>query len=242
MQFFRRILQSSEKAVAPEKRQGGQRLVVTEEFPLRVAIAPGDPGDRWNWKCRLLNCSEPGVRIQTEAAVTTVAGAPCQLRLDLEGFELVVPCLVSNQRRQGERLFLGLKQVITDAATLGAYRQFLEIVALGATLRLHVRRSQPPGSEYLVEQYVSARRSCLNVWRHPATAMVAGAEFILRDCLVRVMPGHPLEYYDGTDATKAPRAAPDQALEIHRLFRWVAPNLSLSVPEDVRKFLQKHSA
>ncbi len=242
MQFFKRILQSSEKSVAPEKRQGGQRLVVGENFPLRVATAFGADRDRWNWKCRLLNCSEPGVRIETGAAVPAATGAAGCFRIDLEGFELTVPCVVSNHRRQGERMFLGLKQVIGDPVTLAAYRQFLEIVALGATLRQHYRRSRPEGSEYLVEQYVSARHSCLNIWRHPSTAQVAGAEFILRECLVRVMPGHPLEYYAGTDTAKAPRAAPEQALEIHRLFRWVVPNLSLSVPEDVRKFLAKHAA
>lgn len=240
MQFFKRILQSPERAVAPEKRQGGQRLVVSEEFPLRVAL--GDGGDRWNWKCRLLNCSEPGVRILAGAAVTMVTGAPCHVRLDLEGFELVVPCRVSNQRRQGDRLFLGLEHAITNEGILGAYRQFLEIVALGATLRQHIRRSQPEGSEYLVEQYASARRSCLNVWRYPATKMVAAVEFLLKDCLVRSVAGRPLEYYAGPEAKLALRATPDQALEIHRLFHWVVPNLSLSVPEDVRKYLQKHSA
>lgn len=241
MQFFKRILQSSGKAVAPEKRQGGQRLVVAEEFPLRVGIAPGG-SDRWNWKCRLLNCSEPGVRLLVGAAVEAAAGTPCWLRLDLEGFELMLPCLVSNRRQQGERMFLGLKQVIADPETLGGYRQFLEIVALGAMLRQYVRRSQPSGSDYQVEQYVSARHSCLNVWRHPATGMVAAAELILKDSLVRVTPGKPLEYFAGTDAATAPRAAPAEALEMYRLFRWVVPNLSLSVPEDVRKFLLKHSA
>ena len=69
MQFFKRILQASGKTVAPKKRQGGQRLVVGEEFPLRVATALGAAGDRWNWKCRLLNCSEPGVRIETSVAL-----------------------------------------------------------------------------------------------------------------------------------------------------------------------------
>lgn len=241
MQFFKRILQSNEKAVASEKRLGGQRLVVAEEFPLRVALGL-DGGDRWNWQCRLLNCSEPGVRVLTEVAVAAVTGAPCNFRIDLEGFELTVPCVVSNHRRQGERMFLGLRQVVADAETLGGYRQFLEIVALGATLRLNVRRSRPPDAEYQVEQYVSARRSCLNLWRHPATGFVAAAELILRDCLVRVVPGHPLEYYLGLEAVAGARATPAQALEIHRLFHWVVPNLSLSVPEDVRKFLQKHAA
>ena len=247
MQFFKRILLPSDKAVAPEKRQSGQRLVVAAEFPLRVALGLGpreSGGDKnfWNWKCRLLNCSEHGVRLEAGAAVAAVAGAPCPLRIDLEGFELVVPCLVSNLRRQGERLFLGLKHAIDDAEMLVAYHQFLEVVALGTTLRLTVRRSQASGAEYQVEQYASARRSCLNIWRQPATGMVAGVDFILKDCLVRVMPGRPLEYYAGADVATAPRAEPDQALEMHRLFKWIVPNLSLSVPEDVRKHLQKHSA
>jgi hypothetical protein len=240
MQFFKRILPSSEKAVAPEHRQGGQRLVVAEGFPLRLGL--GDDGERWNWKCRLLNCSEPGMRILTGAAVTLVTGAPARIRLDLEGFELVVPCRVSNQRRQGDRLFLGLAHAITDGETLGAYRQFLEIVALGGTLRQHLRRSQPEGSEYLVEQYASARRSCLNVWRYPATGMVAAAEFLLKDCLVRSVTGRPLEYFSGPEAKEILRATPAQSLEIHRLFHWVVHNLSLSVPEDVRKYLQKQAA
>jgi len=244
--FFKRILQPSDRAVAPEKRLSGQRLVVTAEFPLRAGLglsgrADISDRDRWHWKCRLLNCSEHGVRMQLGAAVAAAAGEPCDLKLDLEGFELVVPCLISNSRRQGDRTFLGLKHAIADAETQGAYHQFLEIVALGATLRLTVRRNQPTGSEYQVEQYVSARRSCLNVWRHPATGQVAAAELLLRDCLVRVVAGR-LEYFAGPEATATHRATPEQALEIHRLFHWVVPNLSLSVPEDVRKFLQQHAA
>jgi hypothetical protein len=245
MQFFKRILLPNAKAVSPEKRQSGQRLVVGKEFPLRTGLDLGgrEGGDRnqWNWKCRLLNCSEQGLRLEVGAAVPAVTGSPCALMLDLEGFELEVPACVSNHRRQGDRMFLGLKHAIADTETLNAYRQFLEVVALGATLRLHVRRSQPEGSEYLVEQYASERRSCLNVWRYPATRMVAAAEFVLKDCLVRSLPKQPLEYYAGTETTKAPRAAPAQALEIHRLFHWVVPNLSLSVPEDVREYLQKHA-
>jgi hypothetical protein len=239
MQFFKRILQPAEtKAVAPEKRAGGQRLVVAEGLPLRVGFAAGGAG-RWNWKCRLLNCSEPGVRLQAGAEVTVTTGAPCHFILELEGFELVVPCLVSNQRRMDEKLFVGLRQVIADADTLGAYRQFLEVVALGATLRLNLRRYRPDGTEFLVEQYTSPRRSCLNVWRNFRTGLVVGAELILRDCLVRMAPGQSLEYYAGTEAAAGRQATPAQALEIHRLFRWVVPNLPLSVPEEVRKFLLK---
>jgi hypothetical protein len=247
MQFFKRILQPPDSAVAPEKRKSGQRLVISPEFPLRCGLGlsgakTGGDRDVWNWKCRLLNCSEAGLRLQLGAAVAAVAGEPCDLKLDLEGFELVVPCRISNHRRQGERTFLGLRHAIADEETQHAYRQFLEIVALGATLRLQLRSSQADAGEYLVEQYASERRSCLNVWRHPSTRQVAAAEFILKDCLVRVVGGGKLEYYAGPQAVAAMRAAPEQSLEIHRLFRWVACNLSLSVPEDLRKFLQQRSA
>ena len=41
--------------------------------------------------------------------------------------------------------------------------------------------------------------------------MVAAAELILKECLVRVVPGSPLEYYLGTDAAPGVRATPPQA-------------------------------
>lgn len=181
------------------------------------------------------------MRLQFDTPVQVATGEICDLKLDLEDFVLVVPCHVSNHRRQGHRTFVGLKHNITDEETQGSYRQFLEIVALGATLRQHIRRSQPDGADYLVEQYASEQRSCLNVWRHPSSGVVAAAEILLKDCLVRMVAGRAVEYYVGREAAEEHRATPAQALEIHRLFHWVVPNLSRSVPEDLQKFLQKHA-
>ncbi len=241
MQFFKRILQSSAEQVAPEKRRSGQRLAVNPEFPLRTGLGLGATRNNWNWKGRLVDCSEQGVRLLFGTAVQAATGESCDLKLDLEEFVLELPCHVSNLRRQSDGFNLGLKHDIADAESRGAYRQFLEIVALGAALRPHLRKHQPEGSNYLVEQYVGERRSCLNVWRHPSGGAVAAAEFLLKDCLIRMVAGHHPEYFTDTEAVEAHRANPAHALEIHRLFRWVVPNLSASVPDDLRKFLQKYT-
>lgn len=245
MQFFKRILQPTTSEVAPEKRRGGQRLAVSLDLPLRTGLCfparPATGRDAWNWKGRIVDCSEQGVRLQFEGQVAATSGESCDLKLDLEEFVLVVPCHVSNVRRQGDVTTIGLRHDVTDEDTMKAYHQFLEIVALGATLRPHLRRSLPPGSNYLVEQYVSERRSCLNVWRHPADGAVAAIEFLLKDCLVRIVAGHAVEYYAGTEAVATQRAAGAPALEIHRLFRWVLPNLSHTVPADVREFLVQNA-
>jgi hypothetical protein len=249
MQFFKRILQPSADQVAPEKRRSGQRLAINPEFPLRTGLgfigrdvvdARGNR-DHWNWNGQLVDCSEQGVRLQFGTAVPAATGETCDLKLDLEGFVLVVPCHVSNLRRQSDGIYLGLKHSITDEETQGSYRQFLEIVALGASLRPHLRKHQPEGSDHLVEQYASERRSCLNVWRHPSSGLVAATEILLKDCLVRMVAGRSVEYYVGCEAIEERRATAAHALEIHRLFHWVVPNLSPTVPEDVRKFLLKHA-
>jgi hypothetical protein len=183
--------------------------VISAEFPLRTGLGfTARARDSWNWKGRLLNCSEQGVRLQFDTPVQAATGELCDLKLDLEEFVLVVPCHISNLRRQGSTAFLGLKHNITDEETQGAYRLFLEIVALGAALRQHLRKSQPEGSDYLVEQYASEQRSCLNGWRHPSSGMVAAAEFLLKDCAVRIVAGHRPEYFASTAAVEANRATP----------------------------------
>jgi hypothetical protein len=81
----------------------------------------------------------------------------------------------------------------------------------------------------------------LNVWRYCADRAVAALEFLLKDCLVRAARGHRVEYLAGSDAAAAHHVAPSQTTEIHRLFRWVVPNIARVVPADVREFLRRFS-
>ena len=243
MQFFKRILKAPEpevKGIAREERRSAQRLAINPKFPLKTALSFTDGDDtrqRRDWKGRLINCSAVGARIQLGPAALAVRGDYCDLKLSLEGFKLVVPCHITNIRVERDGIHFGLKHDIDDAATQNAYRQFLEIVALGATLKPKFKLSKPDESGYLVEQYAGDSQSRLRVWRDRADRKVAAFEFLLKDCLVRGAREQAVEHLDGT-ATGAQPAAPNKAAEIQRLYQWVVPNLAPAVPADVREFLQ----
>ncbi len=244
MQFFKRILKAPEpevKGIAREERRSAQRLVINPEFPLKTTLSFTDGDDtrqRRDWKGRLINCSAVGARIQLGPAALAVRGDYCDLKLSLEGFKLVLPCHITNIRVERDGIHFGLKHDIDNAVTQNAYRQLLEIVALGATLKPKFKNPKPDESGFLVEQYASNWQSRLTVWRDKSDKEMTAFEFLLKDCLVRAAREQGLQYLNGTDAATARPATEVKAAEIHRLFRWVTANLPASVPADVREFLQ----
>ncbi|HKB57971.1 MAG TPA: PilZ domain-containing protein [Lacunisphaera sp.] len=251
MQFFKRILKEPEKepapVVPPVERRSRRRFALGPDFPLKAVLnldareKSGAPMGRsrhgWNWKGRLLDCSELGARMQFNAAFNATSGDAGGLHLELEGFELFLPCRISNIKEEGGGIIFGLKYEITDPAIAAAYRQLLEIVAMGAALKPHAKSTKPDATGYLVEQYAGDRQSRLTVWREKSEQEMMAFEFLLKDCLVRGAQEQELQYLDGTDTAARP-ATPAKAAEIHRLFRWVTPNLPPAMPADVRAFLQ----
>ncbi len=263
MAFFKRILQEPPPpAVAkparqtlilppPVERRHVQRFPISPDFPLNAVLSyvgrdeAGVPLSTsragWNWKGRLIDCSELGARMQLGPGHRAVLGEVCDLRLAVEDFALSVPCRVTNIRRNEDGMMFGLRHDIADPALLRDYRQLVEVVALGSTLRLRTRTPRPDDSGYFVERYASARPSRLTIWRHPHSRAVSAFEFVLKDCIVRASFGRTAEYFSGDD-DDAQRASAARCLEIHRLFQWVVPNLPAGMPADVRGFLRQHAA
>ncbi|HTL67022.1 MAG TPA: PilZ domain-containing protein [Lacunisphaera sp.] len=237
-------------ATPAEERRRARRFTLQPEFPLKAVLSyvgrddTGAPVSTsrhgWHWKGRLIDCSELGARMQLGHAMPAVVGETCDLRLTDGDFELVVPCHVTHLRETPEGLVLGLRHDITDPATLQEYKRLVELAALSSTLRLRTRTPKPDDSGYFVERYGSNRPASLTVWRHPANSAVAAFEFILKDCLVRVVHGREIEYFAG-DARGSSPATSMRSMEIHRLFRWVVPNLPPAIPDDVRAFLRHHA-
>jgi hypothetical protein len=192
----------------------------------------------WNWKGRLFDCSEQGARIVMGPTLKVEARDMCDLSLVIDDFRLNIPCHISNLREQDGGTVFGLKHDITDEATRNAYRQLLEVFALGSALKLHSKAAKSDANGYLMEKYSSDRPAHLTVWRLKGDQSVGAFEFQLKDNLVRGAAGRPVKFLAGTGADARP-APPAKAQEIQRLFHWVTPNLSLAVPEDVRKFLQE---
>jgi hypothetical protein len=254
MLFFKRILKEPELAAtaAPVvERRSEQRFKVSQDFPLKAVLSfigrdeSGAPLSNtrhgWNWKGRLLDCSEEGARIQMGPAVKLQDGEPCDLKLSVQDYEITVPCHVTNLGETPEGVVLGLKHVTGDVATCEGYRQLLDVVALGSTLKLERQAKQPDAAGYLVEIYASTRPSRLTVWRHPADESVMAFEFVLKDNMVRAAAGQRVEYLSDLDGTGSRPASTEKCLEIGRLFQWVVPNLPADMPEEVRGFL-KHYA
>ena len=250
VQFFKGILQESDDGAVAEERRSGQRMAVNTDFPLKTVLSfigrdehgelLGGKRANWNWKGRLVNCSEAGARLQLAPSVRAVKGDACDLKLSLEGFDLVVPSRIVNLSETADGVQCGLRHEIVDLGIEKAYAQFLEIVALGATLQPSFQETRPDGSGYLPEQYASSWQSCLNIWRRQADRAVAAFEFVLKDCLVRAVKDHEMECLTGTTSIEARPASGYRTWEIKRLFRWVVPNLSRKVPADVKQFLREY--
>lgn len=237
--------------VAPaEERRRHARFAINPDFPLKAVLSYVGRDDEgrplsasrsgWHWKGRLIDCSEAGARIQLGPGLRAVIGENCDLRLNVQEFELVVPCHVTHIRETPEGTVFGVRHDITDETLRRDYHQFVEVMALASTLRLRTRTPKPDDTGYLVERYASSRPSCLTVWRRPEGGEVAAFEFILKDNLVRAAAGHGLEYFAG-DGTGSRAATAVRCLEIHRLFQWVVPNLPAAVPADVRAFLANYA-
>lgn len=256
MLFFKRILKEpapSAAAAAPVvERRSEQRFPISAEFPLKAVLsfvardASGAPMSNtrhgWNWKGRLIDCSEEGARIQLGAGVGIGVGEACDLKLSVQDFELTVPCHVINVTEQPDGSILGLKHAIADKETLAAYRQLVDVIALGATLKLQSKSAKPDESGYLVEVYGGANASSrLTVWRYPGKGGVGAFEFTLKDNMVRAAAGQRVEFFADIDGTGSMPATSEKCVEIGRLFQWVVPNLPTDLPAEIRAFLRHYA-
>jgi hypothetical protein len=247
MPLFNSILQGPGSTPGQERRQV-QRYAINPAFPLKAVLSyigrddTGAPMSHsrhgWNWKGRLVDCSEEGARFQLGAGLKAAVGESCDLKITVQDFELLLPCHVVNITEQEDGMIFGLNHSLDDEDTRAAYVQLVEVVALGATLKARHREPIPDKTGYLVEQFANDRPARLTVWRDKASRGVVAFEFLLKENIVQAVAGQPMEYLLGTEATGAIPATAAKALEIHRLFTWVLPNLPDDVPADVKELLQ----
>jgi hypothetical protein len=249
--FFKSILNEPEvklNSTPPAERRTIPRYAINPHFQLKAVLnyskrtesRPPKPESRpaWTWPCRILDCSEQGVRLLMDPGPKVQARDLCDLKLSIENFDLTIPCRIANVHGEAQGLILGLKHEITDEQTWSSYWQLLEVIALSSTLKPQRRTTKPDESGYIVEHYVNDRPARLTIWRHPASQAAVAFEFRLKDNLVRGSAGQKPGYLTGLGGSPAPVA---QAAEIHRLFQWVVANLAVAVPDDVRDFLRTFS-
>jgi hypothetical protein len=253
MLFFKRILGSREPDAPPDRRVGS-RYPVGARFPMKVLLnmqgrdemgqtLRSKDGTGWDWTGRLVDLSPDGARMQVPPTMLAHEGDACQLKFEIEGYQLALPATLAHISERRDSFVYGLQVDVGTGEAGVAYRQLLELVALGATLK-PVKPSTPDESSgYLVEQYAGEDGSGLEVWREAAGRTVTAFDFRLKECRVRGLHDRAqLEYLVEVGPGTLQPAAASQAAEIHRLFHWVVPNIAKTVPADVREFLQKFAA
>lgn len=253
MLFFKRILDVKKTETGPSERRGNERYAVLPDFPVKTVVNIagrddfGQPiktrsGEGTDWTGRLINLSSAGARVQLPRTIAALRGDACTLKIDVQGFELAVPGRVAHVAERRDSFVFGLALDLEASPAQLAFRQLVELVALGATLK-QVRPPQPDASGYIVEQYAGEPASRLTIWRHLVGRDVAAFEFQLKDCAVRGVSGRDgVECFATTDTARGAPVKGAREDEIQRLYQWVVLNLAPAVPADVREFLQQHAA
>ncbi len=251
MLFFKRILSVGRKRKDNDRR-GASRYDLNARFPVKSILnimgrddhgqllkAKGGAG--MDWRGKLINLSTTGARIQLPTTALALRDDPCQLKIDIQGYRLVIPGKIANVIERPDHIMFGITFDLGAAAINAAYGQLLDLVALGSSLKLtQPRKSDASG--YLLEQY-EGDGSLLRVWRSLESEEVSAFEFVLRDSMVRGLAAQAgVECLNGTDVATALAAKGPQAEEIHRLYQWVVCNLDPAIPDDVRNFLVAHAA
>jgi hypothetical protein len=250
MLFFKKILGTAKADAPTERRAGGERYAITPRFPMKTTFNTVgrdemghllQNGEGRDWSGVLINLSISGARMQVPSTVHAHKGDPCKLKFDLEGYVLVVPAEIAHITHRSDSFLYGMKVHLSDDENSQAYRQLIDLVALGAVLKPTKPTQPDEASGYLVEQYVGEEGCRLDVWRAHAGRSIIAFDFRLRNYRVRGLSDRPtLEYFiDSDEAGTAVPAPAAQAAEIQRLYHWVVPNMAAAVPEDVRSFLQK---
>src|SRR5689334_19797347 len=128
MLFFKRILKEPpEPAASPVpfvERRSTKRYLVNPLFPIKAVLSyvgrdeSGAPMSNtrhgWNWKGRLIDCSELGVRIQMGPTLRVEARDLCDLKLTVQDFALTIPCHIANIRETPAGPVFGLKHRIEE--------------------------------------------------------------------------------------------------------------------------------
>ncbi len=237
-----------------DKRKS-RRYPVGAGFPLKatLTLVGADPrGKRVleaarEWAGPLANFSNGGICVLLPPSALTVRGEETTVHLSLEEHRLSIPCRVAFLRVYTAHAACGLQLEFRDEATHNAYLQLFEAVVIGATLAPVSRgKSARPSGGLIREQYKSDNGTQLTVWRKAEARALDCFEFAVGNhCLRGESDSKHLTVFNRRAKPATAQADPaahdtllhESAIELRRLFRYIVPNLTKAVPNDVRQFL-----
>lgn len=258
MLLFKKILDFQKTAVGIGDKRGAKRYPVGAKFPLKAKITlvardgegnplPANKSAPMDWGGQIANLSVSGVNIRMHPAAVAGKGEPCALKLELDNKLFELDGVIAYYKIHPQHVACGVTLNFADAYTRKAYLQLMEPVVIGSTLGPVEKVKQDlPG--LIKEQYAGESESELSIWRDSSGKTPKLFEFLIHDYFVRgntEIPGLKIGFRDGAKVGKKvsrpsfPIAMPSGLQdEVRQLFQLIVPNLTKSVPAEVRRFLE----
>jgi hypothetical protein len=251
--LFKSILDIKHDVLAKlrDKRRS-PRYSVGPNFPLKATInlvgscaLGGSSGLGCDWTGRVVNISPNGIGMHIPPAAITVCGEKSVVTLTLENHTLAIPCTVSHLRVQGGHALCGVSLQFNDFTTQKGYLQLVETVRTGATLTSFEPKNPERNPSGMVrEEYRAENKAVLTNWRDSQSKRLDSFELLLGEHRVKSAAEPPaLEVSPRQKEGKSDKGAvsPSVIDEVRQLFRWVVPNLSKTIPDDLRKLMETTS-
>lgn len=251
MLLFRRIFNFEKPKVEQlADLRLNQRYTPGAAFPLqaRLIVGPAETATK------VEDISGNGLGLILPAPLTSLRESQTvQVRLTLADFQLTLAARVAQVRSASRGQFCGLGLQFGDFLEQKSFLQLLQPVAIGQSLKAvppeRVVQNEP---QFIKQVYRGEENSALTVWLEKSFGTpLHSFEFETHDyfCRADARLG-ALEAYvrEAADSHKGKLSNPvfdtSGGLndEIRQLFRWILPNLSRDVPDDVRAFLQRFAA
>lgn len=249
MLLFKRILNFTKSSVADSEQRGAERYPVGPAVQFKVAVTllrhddGGKPDPRGrqgpDFAGKALNLSTLGASVQLPPDAFAHHGEDCRFKLNLDDYHLDIAGKVAYFRTYPTHATCGVAFEFDFFELRKAYLQFLEAVALGASLApVKAGEIKPDATDLDREVYRGKDGVQLSVWREGQDGDIQRFDFRMNDYGVRWAAGlSELETYASGRKGAGGELTRAEHEEVSWLFCLAVPNLAKAVQADVRKFL-----
>jgi len=249
MLLFKRILNFTKSSVADSEQRGAERYPVGAAVQFKATVSllrhdasgKADPRGRQSPDAagKVLNLSTTGASVQLPPDAFAHHGEDCRFKLTLADYHLDIAGKVAYFRSYPAHATCGVAFEFDFFEVRKAYLQFLEAVAIGASLApLKAGEIKPDATGLDKEVYRGKDGAQLTVWRQETDGDIQRFDFRMNDYGVRWATGlSELETYASGRKGAEGELTRAEHDEVSWLFCLAVPNLAKAVQADVRKFL-----
>ena len=229
-----------------EEHRLNQRYTPGAAFPLQAYLSLA----KYDWRpAKVENLSGNGAGLLIAPGPNPVADQPARVQLVLGALKLEIDARLVHHQGRIKGIYCGVAYNFSDFPVQKAYLQLLQPIALGQSLKAVPTERITQNEPHLIKQVFRGESdSVLTVWLEKTMGTpLHRFEFQMQDyfCRAEAKTG-VLEAYtrEAADSFKGKLSNPvfdtsgGLQDEIRQLFRWIVPNLSPAVPDDLRAVLQ----